>query len=102
MATPFSRRSLLLGGAALGGAGLLRFPTPAIASSTFPTRPVTLIVPFPAGGTADTTFRILADAAAKHLGQPITVENRPGASATLGAVAIASAKPDGYRLSVTH
>ncbi|WP_210421558.1 Bug family tripartite tricarboxylate transporter substrate binding protein [Variibacter gotjawalensis] len=72
------------------------------AQDTFPARPVTLIVPFPAGGTADTTFRLLATIASRHLGQSIVVENRPGASATLGAVAMLSVPPDGYRIAVTH
>lgn len=72
------------------------------AADTFPSRPITLIVPFPAGGTADTTFRVLATVAARHLGQSIVVENRAGASATLGAVAMMSTAPDGYRIAVTH
>jgi tripartite-type tricarboxylate transporter receptor subunit TctC len=59
-------------------------------------------VPFPAGGTADTTFRLLATIASRHLGQAIVVENRPGVSATLGAVAMLSVPPDGYRIAVTH
>ncbi|MDQ8726655.1 tripartite tricarboxylate transporter substrate binding protein [Bradyrhizobium sp. LHD-71] len=72
------------------------------ADESFPSRPITLIVPFPAGGTADTTFRILAKAATRHLGQPVIVENRPGASATMGAVAMLSVPPDGYRIAITH
>ncbi|RZN36249.1 tripartite tricarboxylate transporter substrate binding protein [Bradyrhizobium sp. Leo121] len=90
----------------LGGVGALSLPASwprrSWANDKFPSRPVTLIVPFPAGGTADTTFRVLATAAAGHLGQPIVVENRPGASATLGAVAMLSASSDGYRIAVTH
>jgi tripartite-type tricarboxylate transporter receptor subunit TctC len=73
--------------------------TPAHAQS-FPTKPVTLIVPWPAGGSSDLALRAFADAAQKHLGQPIIIENRPGASGTLGpAQMAATAKPDGYTVS---
>jgi tripartite-type tricarboxylate transporter receptor subunit TctC len=66
---------------------------------SFPSRAVTLIVPFPAGGPGDTHMRALAQAAARHLGQPIVVVNRAGAGGSLGAAALASAAPDGYTLS---
>lgn len=96
----FSRRRIT------GGLGVAVLAAPwvgrAAANEPFPSRPVTLIVPFPAGGTADTTFRVLATIASRHLGQSIVVENRPGASATLGAVAMLSVPPDGYRIAVTH
>jgi tripartite-type tricarboxylate transporter receptor subunit TctC len=62
----------------------------------FPAKPVTLIVPWPAGGSTDIVMRALAEATAKHLGQPIVVDNKPGAGGTLGAVAMTTAKPDGY------
>jgi len=66
----------------------------------FPTRPITLIVPWPAGGSTDTHLRKLAELAAKHLGQPIVVENKPGAGGMLGPLGMAqSAKPDGYTIS---
>jgi len=96
------RRSLLQAGLYAGGA-LIGVPALSRAAATsFPNKPITLIVPFPAGGTADTTYRVLTKAAEPLLGQSIVVENRSGASATLGAVAIANAPPDGYRLTVTH
>lgn len=66
----------------------------------FPTHPVTLIVPFAAGGATDTLVRTLADGAARTLGQPVIVENRPGAAGVLGANVVARAKPDGYTLTV--
>jgi tripartite-type tricarboxylate transporter receptor subunit TctC len=73
--------------------------TPAQAQN-FPTKPVTLIVPWPAGGSSDLALRAFAEAAQKHLGQPVIVENRPGASGTLGpAQMAATAKPDGYTVS---
>ncbi len=71
---------------------------PAIAQD-FPSRPVTLIVPWPAGGSTDLAMRALAEATQKHLGQPIVVENRAGAAGTLGATAMVTAKPDGYTVT---
>ena len=69
-------------------------------AQNFPTRPVTLIVPWPAGGTTDVGLRALAAATEKHLGQPIVIENRAGAAGTLGpAQMAASAKPDGYTVA---
>ena len=66
----------------------------------YPTRPVTLIVPFPAGGTTDVALRALATATEKYLGQSIVVENRAGAAGTLGPANVAAtAKPDGYTIS---
>lgn len=70
------------------------------AAQNFPTKPVTLIVPWPAGGTTDIALRTLAEASQKHLGQPIVVENKPGASGLLGpSEMVANAKPDGYTVS---
>jgi tripartite-type tricarboxylate transporter receptor subunit TctC len=69
-------------------------------AQNFPSRPVTLIVPWPAGGTTDVAMRSLASATEKHLGQPIVIENKAGAAGTLGpANMAASAKPDGYTLA---
>ena len=69
-------------------------------AQNFPTKPVTFIVPWPAGGSTDLVIRALADATQKHLGQQIVVENRPGASGTLGpAQMAATAKPDGYTIA---
>ena len=66
----------------------------------FPTRPVTLIVPWPAGGSTDIGMRALAAATEKHLGQSIVIENKPGAAGTIGpANMAASAKPDGYTVA---
>ena len=69
-------------------------------AQNFPNRPVTLIVPWPAGGSTDLAMRALAETTQKHLGQPIVIENKPGASGTLGpAQMAATAKPDGYTIS---
>ena len=66
----------------------------------FPNRPITLIVPWPAGGSTDTHLRKLAEIAGRYLGQPVIVENKPGAGGMLGPVGMASsAKPDGYTIA---
>ena len=72
---------------------------PARAQPRFPDRPVTIIVPFVAGGSTDVVMRALAEAAGKRLGQPVLVENRPGAGSSLGPAAVARARPDGYLLT---
>lgn len=67
-------------------------------AAAFPERPITLIVPWDAGGSTDQTARALAKAAEAHLGQPVVVVNKPGASTTLGMTELAAAKPDGYTI----
>ncbi|MGE5522987.1 MAG: Bug family tripartite tricarboxylate transporter substrate binding protein [Rhodospirillaceae bacterium] len=69
---------------------------PALAQEAFPSRPITMIVPFPPGGVADTTGRPTAIAMEKILKQPVIVTNRPGAGGAVGNAAVANAKPDGY------
>jgi tripartite-type tricarboxylate transporter receptor subunit TctC len=66
----------------------------------YPTKPVTLIVPWPAGGSTDISMRAIADAASKHLGQPIVIDNKGGGGGTVGPATMAAAsKPDGYTIS---
>ncbi len=78
---------------------LLCFVAPSFAQ-TFPERPVTLIVPWPAGGATDVALRALADTTSKYLGQRIVIDNRPGASGTIGPTWLArNGKPDGYVVS---
>ena len=90
-------RGFLLGMLALAAACLPGVPARA---QNVPTKPVTLIVPWPAGGATDRHLRVLAEATSKHLGQPIIIDNKPGASGTLGgATMAATAKPDGYTLA---
>ena len=76
------------------------------AAESYPSRPVTMIVPFPAGGPTDTIGRIFAEAMRSSLGQPVIVENAPGAAGSLGTERVAFAKPDGYTIglgnTVTH
>ncbi len=78
--------------------GLLIVP---IAGQTadFPKSPITLVVPWGAGGATDVTFRVLCDAAKKSLGQPIIVENRVGGGSAVGVGSIVGKKPDGYTLA---
>jgi tripartite-type tricarboxylate transporter receptor subunit TctC len=77
---------------------------PAVISSSwaqdkFPARPITLIAPWPAGGSSDAVMRALAESAGRALGGTIIVENKPGVGGTLGATAMMQAKPDGYTLT---
>ncbi len=67
-------------------------------AQSYPSRPISLVVPFPAGGTTDVLARALGQELAKSLGQPVVVENKPGAGSTLGADYVAKAAPDGYTL----
>ena len=67
-------------------------------AQAWPNKPISLIVPFPAGGTTDVLARALGEKLAQSLGQPVIVENKPGAGATLGADFVAKARPDGYTL----
>lgn len=70
----------------------------AAAAQTYPVRAISLVVPFPAGGTTDVLARAVGQELSKSLGQPVVVESKPGAGATLGADFVAKAKPDGYTL----
>jgi tripartite-type tricarboxylate transporter receptor subunit TctC len=66
----------------------------------YPTKPITLIVPWPSGGSTDISMRAIADSASKHLGQPIVIDNKAGGGGTVGPATMAvSAKPDGYTIS---
>jgi tripartite-type tricarboxylate transporter receptor subunit TctC len=73
--------------------------TPALAQTRFPDRPVRMLVPWGAGGPTDVQMRLLCDLAARRLGVPVVVENRPGAGGILGAQALLTERPDGHVLS---
>lgn len=92
-----SRRSLLAG--AFAAVALAAAALPA-AAQNYPSRPVTLIVPWGAGGGTDATARILASLMEKELGQPVNVVNRTGGSGVVGHAAIAAAPPDGYTIGL--
>jgi tripartite-type tricarboxylate transporter receptor subunit TctC len=70
-------------------------------AQTYPTRPIRAIVPFPPGGFADVTARIVAQKLGDLLGQQVVIENRTGASGTLGVDAAAKSTPDGYTILLT-
>jgi tripartite-type tricarboxylate transporter receptor subunit TctC len=83
-------------------AGAAAFPaiSPIARAQTYPTRPITMIVPYPAGGPTDAIGRILAEGMRGKIGQPIIIENVFGAAGTLGTARVARAAPDGYTLGL--
>jgi tripartite-type tricarboxylate transporter receptor subunit TctC len=88
------RRHVLAASAAFVAAPALRAQ-----QAAWPSQPVKLLIAFPAGGPTDITMRVLADNAAKAIGQPVVIENRPGAGGTLPAQALQQSKPDGHTLA---
>ena len=87
---------LLILSAVLVGSGLIQ---PALGQE-YPTKPIELVCPFPAGGTVDMLSRSFAESASKHLGQRMVVVNKPGAGQTIGAADVVGAKPDGYKIAM--
>lgn len=78
-----------------GAAGLVQ-------AQAFPSRPITIVIPFPPGGISDNSTRVIAQKAAAGLGQPIVIENRPGAGGQIGADVVKNAKPDGHTLYLAN
>lgn len=93
------RRRRLVGGTAALAFGPAFGMMTAQAAERFPSRPVSLWVPWPPGGATDLQMRMLADIAARHLGQKVLVENRPGAGGTLAMPVLQQAAPDGYTIA---
>lgn len=96
----YFRRPLL--GLTVGALASLGLASGSAQAQQFPSRTITIIVPFAAGGPTDTVTRLVAEAMARDLGQSVVVENVGGAGGTLGAARVAQAKPDGYTLLLHH
>lgn len=94
-----TKRTHLIWQAVAVSAGLL-LGTSTAGAQAFPERPITLIVPYAAGGPTDQHLRAVAEEAGKVLGQPVVVDNRPGANGTNGAAALPRLAPDGYTLAI--
>ncbi len=92
-----ARRQWLL--AAIAGTALLG--APALQAQTFPSKPITFVVPFPPGGGPDVAARLIGEKLAARLGQPVLVDNKPGAGALIGAAFVAKAAADGHTLLFT-
>ncbi len=76
--------------------GAVALAAPADAQAVFPQRPVRLVLPFPPGGPTDVVARILGERMARDLGQPVVIENRPGANGNIAPDVVAKAEPDGH------
>lgn len=94
-----TRRHALAALAAMSALGA----APARAAEPFPARPITLVMPFPAGGSFDPVFRALSEAASRELGQPVVMMHKPGAGGITGPASVAMmAEADGYTVAVMH
>jgi tripartite-type tricarboxylate transporter receptor subunit TctC len=90
-----TRRKMMAGCA---GSAIARVASSAEAQPAYPAKAITVVVPYPAGGTTDLLGRLVADQLKTGLGATVIVENRPGAGTTLGAGQVAKAQPDGHTL----
>lgn len=91
------RRRLIIAASGMVATGL---STGAWASDDYPSKPIKIIIPYPPGGPTDIVGRIVGQALAERVRQPVTIENRPGASGMIGADAVAKSAPDGYTLLI--
>ena len=99
MSSPASRRQILATG--LGLAGAVALPAFAAGAAKYPSRPITLVVPFPPGGSVDMMARQYTEALGRILGVPMVVDNKPGAGGSIGTQLVARAPADGYTLVVS-
>ena len=83
-------------------AGVLLIAAPGAGAQPFPAKAVRIVVPFPAGGPSDYAARVVSQRLQEFIGQPVVVDNRPGAAGTLGAELVAKAPPDGYTLLIAN
>lgn len=93
----FNRREFV----SLAAAGTLAPLAAANAQAAYPSKPITLVVPFTPGGSVDNSGRLMADRLSRELGVPVVVDNKGGAGGAMGSVYVAKARPDGYTLIVT-
>ena len=93
-----NRRMFIIGGTAWAAAACLRPAAILGQVAGYPSKAIRVIVPFPPGGAADTTMRVLASKLSEALGQPVVVENKPGANGIIGAEAAAKSEADCYTL----
>jgi tripartite-type tricarboxylate transporter receptor subunit TctC len=96
---PLRRRPALA--LALGLTALMGLAAPALAQSAYPSRAITIVVPFPPGGSADTISRLVGKRLSDELGQPVVIDNRPGAGTVVGATFVANAPADGHTLLIS-
>jgi tripartite-type tricarboxylate transporter receptor subunit TctC len=85
----------------LGATALLAMPAVLRAQPAWPNRPIRLVVPFPGGGATDVTARVIGERLSVVLGQPVVIDNRPGAGGNIGADQVAKAEPDGHTILMT-
>ena len=85
------------------GLVLASFAVPSVAQAeNYPSHPITVIVPFPAGGSSDIVMRLLGQKVSESIGQPVIIDNRPGGAGNAAALTIKNAAPDGYLLMMGH
>src|SRR5262245_30279412 len=100
MSTSFTSRRRLLQLAA--GSSVAALGLPAARAEAWPSKPIKIVVTFPPGGSSDVVARILGEFLPKRLGQPVVVDNRPGAGGTIGGSAVMQSPADGYTLMLSN
>src|SRR6185436_4029770 len=93
--------SMMIRQLAAAAIAVLALVAPEAPAQSYPSRPIRLVIPFPAGGNVDTFARVLFRHVEEELGQPIVIDNRGGANGVVGADTVAKAAPDGYTIMAT-